>query len=517
MCLKLPSSIFLYFLLLFTAMANMAMAQSDVLSKKVSLNYESTPLKIVLNDLQERYDLNFTYFNNIPENQEITLQTKREPLGKSLATIFQKAGLKYAVTEHSVVIQQKFKQLNISGQITDKETGDPLAFATVSIKEKPIGIVTNPEGKFGFLIPEEFKDDTLYVSMLGYQNYEVDLSKLSDDDDLKIVLVPKERYLDEVDINSDKVFVQSLSPLKKAKKKGSVGLFKSFTSRVHYTLDASNLNVFKIDCGAGSLQVLPNIKTTEIEVDAEIITTSISAKENQKYIDKYLRLYLEEKLDTAHLRSYFNLMKKSKKGNTKLASGNAMGTPISKINLTVKVPPELFIYIDDNSGDLSVEKLKNDLNIRDGSGNMLVDGIEGDVYIDDGSGGLEVRNITGDLKVYDSSGEVIIQTVAGGVFVKDKSGGILLKDITADPTANKEIYVRDRSGRVDGINLSGDLEVVDSSGGIDLNKFTGELIVKDASGGVTVNGFEGKHKIDGGSGGITINGKDVKKKKKRKK
>lgn len=60
----------------------------------------------------------------------------------------------------------------VSGRVADQQTKDPLPFASVYIKGKPIGTITNLNGEFDFHIPEEYRNEMLVVSMLGYKNYE---------------------------------------------------------------------------------------------------------------------------------------------------------------------------------------------------------------------------------------------------------------------------------------------------------------------------------------------------------
>lgn len=65
------------------------------------------------------------------------------------------------------------QNITISGRVTDHETDEPLSFASVSIKGKPVGTISNEQGEFDFHFPAEYRNEILVVSMLGYLNYEV--------------------------------------------------------------------------------------------------------------------------------------------------------------------------------------------------------------------------------------------------------------------------------------------------------------------------------------------------------
>ncbi len=64
------------------------------------------------------------------------------------------------------------QQLTISGKVQDIETGEPLEFASIGIRGKSAGTVTNLQGEFDFHFPEEYRNEILTVNMLGYKTYE---------------------------------------------------------------------------------------------------------------------------------------------------------------------------------------------------------------------------------------------------------------------------------------------------------------------------------------------------------
>ncbi len=64
------------------------------------------------------------------------------------------------------------QKITLSGKAIDIETKEPLPFATIGIKGKSIGTITNLQGEFDFHIPREFQNDLLVINMLGYETYE---------------------------------------------------------------------------------------------------------------------------------------------------------------------------------------------------------------------------------------------------------------------------------------------------------------------------------------------------------
>ncbi|WP_299531489.1 carboxypeptidase-like regulatory domain-containing protein [Ulvibacterium sp.] len=74
--------------------------------------------------------------------------------------------------------QQEF----IKGKLLDVQTGEPVVFATIRIKGKAMGVISNQDG--GFRIPKRFKalGDVLIISSMGYQKKEIPIADLSPED-----------------------------------------------------------------------------------------------------------------------------------------------------------------------------------------------------------------------------------------------------------------------------------------------------------------------------------------------
>ncbi len=86
----------------------------------------------------------------------------------------------------------------VSGLLEDSETGEPLVFASIGIKGKPISTVSNAMGEFDFHVPEECKNEYLKISMLGYKNYEAPLANFIGRDTVILKLEKAVQVLDEV-------------------------------------------------------------------------------------------------------------------------------------------------------------------------------------------------------------------------------------------------------------------------------------------------------------------------------
>jgi hypothetical protein len=93
--------------------------------------------------------------------------------------------------------------ITIKGRIVNLETKEPLPFASVSIKNRSGGTISNENGVFEFHIDQENYNDTLLVSMLGFQKNLTPINTiLSNKSEIIIALQSTSVNLKEVIVSS---------------------------------------------------------------------------------------------------------------------------------------------------------------------------------------------------------------------------------------------------------------------------------------------------------------------------
>lgn len=130
---------------------------------------------------------NFTYDSRlIDKDRPIGMNFRETRLGVILDSIVQNKTLAFTVIDKYIIISRsevsrisaldsipKGEIKYITGKIIDGENSDPLPFATIGLKNKGKGTITNSNGIFGLkIIPEQFRD-TLVISYLGYVRREI--------------------------------------------------------------------------------------------------------------------------------------------------------------------------------------------------------------------------------------------------------------------------------------------------------------------------------------------------------
>jgi hypothetical protein len=90
--------------------------------------------------------------------------------------------------------------ITIKGVVIDKGTNQKISFATISISNTSIGVISNENGEFIFKIPNIHITENLCISMLGYNTYTKKISDFSENSYYTIKLESKEYNLQEVTI-----------------------------------------------------------------------------------------------------------------------------------------------------------------------------------------------------------------------------------------------------------------------------------------------------------------------------
>jgi hypothetical protein len=145
----------------------------------------------------------------------------------------------------------------------------------------------------------------------------------------------------------------------------------------------------------------------------------------------------------------------------------------AKLDFEVALPDNIALDVRDGSGDLIIENA-GPLHVLDGSGELTIRGVHGNVEVTDGSGELTISDVTGDVKVTDGSGEIDINRVGGSVLiVEDGSGGIDIRNVQRNVTIGV-----DGSGSISVSDVRGDFVVEhDGSGGVSYDRVSGKVSV----------------------------------------
>ncbi|MEV6240660.1 DUF4097 family beta strand repeat-containing protein [Lentzea sp. NPDC051838] len=168
------------------------------------------------------------------------------------------------------------------------------------------------------------------------------------------------------------------------------------------------------------------------------------------------------------------------------------------INYDVQVPyADITVESPDNgSGDAVIEGVAA-VDYKIGSGKFEAFNIAGNVQVDNGSGNVYVRDIKGDVKAHSGSGKFEASRVKGSVTADLGSG-----DIDLDQVEGK-MLLHTGSGNITGTTLDNDVTASADSGDVEMTFVSARTVRADSgSGDITlrVPGAGGPYKVTGDTG-----------------
>ncbi len=169
-------------------------AQENLLQNKTSVNFTELSITDALDTLAAKNNCCFTYNSNLfSKEKKINLKEINAPLDIILRKLIPDTSLNFQlVNKHIIIVPSNYKKKkavttelipylsyrNISGKITDQNSKTALAYASLGLRGKHVGTITNQDGDFTLTLSSNNIHDTLVVSYVGYKNTEIPVSEI---------------------------------------------------------------------------------------------------------------------------------------------------------------------------------------------------------------------------------------------------------------------------------------------------------------------------------------------------
>ena len=146
---------------------------------KVSIDASGITLANVLKSIEQQTKYKFIYSKEtINVNATVTLKVKNMELTTALDKLFASHDISYTIDKKQIILNKKSSvrtpatnqqaseagKIRITGTITDRR-GEPLIGASVTVKGKSVGAMTDTNGNYEIEVP---KGSSLLFSYIGY-------------------------------------------------------------------------------------------------------------------------------------------------------------------------------------------------------------------------------------------------------------------------------------------------------------------------------------------------------------
>jgi DUF4097 and DUF4098 domain-containing protein YvlB len=135
-------------------------------------------------------------------------------------------------------------------------------------------------------------------------------------------------------------------------------------------------------------------------------------------------------------------------------------------SLTIQVPEDSALVVDNRNGEVSIADLTGDQRITNGFGRVRVSGITGSVDINSRNDSVLVENVSGSAKIENQFSNILIRGIGG------------------------KLDLRNRNGSVEVSNVRGGAVIMNDFGSVDVASIEGALNIHGRNSAVEVDGAE---------------------------
>ena len=146
-------------------------------NKRLSLSFENSTLKEVLQKLEDETEFSFIYKDEqVNSAKRVTENFREEKVTDLLTTVLKKENMTYMINGRVIVVMPNDsglpvgqQQKSVSGKVTDS-SGASLPGVSVVVKGTTTGVITDNSGNYSIDVPE---NATLSFSFVGMKTQEV--------------------------------------------------------------------------------------------------------------------------------------------------------------------------------------------------------------------------------------------------------------------------------------------------------------------------------------------------------
>lgn len=152
---------------------SLPLGAQNVLNQSLTISFEKGTVFSYLDTIQKQTGISFVYSDALNPSTMVEIENGTYQVVQLLDRLFPAQEVKYIVRGNLVVLSPQGTgnispgKIVIRGKVVDRKE-NAVPFATVFFSQRSMGTITNADGEFRMVIPEEYTSDTLLVSSMGY-------------------------------------------------------------------------------------------------------------------------------------------------------------------------------------------------------------------------------------------------------------------------------------------------------------------------------------------------------------
>ncbi|MDF1694969.1 MAG: TonB-dependent receptor plug domain-containing protein [Saprospiraceae bacterium] len=180
----------LILILLFFICVSSAQEVTDI---SVTYSKKDASLEEIFRDLEEQYGIRFSYATSSIENTRMDANFENETISTVLEYLLAQDEMEYKIVSNNILLRKTdsytetedkryHSSLHVRGKITNGQNSNViLDFATISVSNTSIGTYSDQDGKFDLEIPEQYLNQEIIVSYVGFEDEVYKISELENE------------------------------------------------------------------------------------------------------------------------------------------------------------------------------------------------------------------------------------------------------------------------------------------------------------------------------------------------
>lgn len=171
-------------------------AKSYSQGHKLNMNVKNYPLEKVFQEIEKQSNFRFLYRIENVENKVADVVCNNASVEQTLDKLTSNLGITYKILENNLVVitpSDSYQTVQVSGNVTDGQTGEPLVGVNVVVEGTTTGVVTDIYGNYNITLPS--KNAVLVFSFIGFAEEKV---QVAGQDKIDIKLLPDIQSLQEI-------------------------------------------------------------------------------------------------------------------------------------------------------------------------------------------------------------------------------------------------------------------------------------------------------------------------------
>jgi hypothetical protein len=169
----------------------------SVFERRITVHADEQSLTSILDQISWQAKVYFSYDASLVETSKVhSIDATEKSLYSVMNQLFDPKDFSFAELDNQIIILKKYvngqslvqadsipiKYFFLAGKILDRRKENPVPYASVSLKNKPIGTITNADGDFLLKVHPQYINDTLIFSNMGYAQVFMPARMLLDED-----------------------------------------------------------------------------------------------------------------------------------------------------------------------------------------------------------------------------------------------------------------------------------------------------------------------------------------------